>query len=311
MVMDRVLRFFLALSFVGCASHTDQPHPDAERWASMEHPPGSRHLQEHRVTNASYWRHGYVDASLTRWIGLGNTGVANEEHRHLHLKDFERDPNSEERHQRHQFVDCPFHVIDVHWRDSHELWVLGRRDDGVEVVERWEFRRQAGGWNAKRSSARTRIGHPLPVVQPPVVSIVGGELVPPRFRTEPLTYRRTLMYAAEPGVAIVDYDVDPDGRYLLVVDDDFGIRQVLANGHLATLRIPGSSTLPTGTTRIDSISIGCDANLGRVLIVRAGTLDFIGLYVDADNDGVFEGFEAMNKKSFDAFPFAWLAQGEY
>lgn len=176
-------------------------------------------------------------------------------------------------------------------RESHEVYVLGD-DGGTTVIERWEHEIPNGAWYIRSNAVTTPIGVAAPVPAAPTIAVMGGNTVGQDQRTTSLQQRRLPVFRGVFPHRLTSMEIDPEGRYLLLgTSDPHDVYQlslvnpVLGAPVLEQKEIPALKHLGPGY-------LAHHVTLGRLLVMQGLVPGVPGssrlLWVDADNDGVFE-----------------------
>lgn len=186
------------------------------------------------------------------------------------------------------FIDC------VATRFADELFVGGKTARGWGVIERWERLVPDG---TPSTSLRLPGPNPDPIGSPTQPAFfqrdfVGGSSIPLPTRGNARGYRRTEIALGD-DVPVPDVmNVDPEGRFLLYVDEASTLQQVdlLADPPTVTELYTVGELSPLANACY--FAIYQHATYGRFWIVRTsacGGSDDAILF-DHDNDGVFDEF---------------------
>lgn len=179
--------------------------------------------------------------------------------------------------------------------------MCGVDEEGVEIVESWTVEVPPGGWVVTRLVSTAAIGRPVDTPSPSV-SLNGSPFLHPASRGESRVVRRELFRSSDLG-GILSVQVDPDGRYLLLLTRDRKLHQVAMDGapvappvDLASLFEGYESTLLVG--------VRDHARLGRVYSVGPGIFRLL-LLIDAENDGVLDSWLDLTHEQYQAIPDEW------
>lgn len=154
------------------------------------------------------------------------------------------------------------------------------------------------------------LGVPVPWLRPPEPAIVGGAFIPPAQRGRRQATHRTRLHRLPPGQSITDCTIDPDGRFALF-SDGAAVFRVFLDGQSDPLLVRGTDSLPIGSSRLNDISFSHHRTMGRLVRLRASPVDYRGLLVDADNDGVYENLLKFDAETIKELPAGWMLQGSY
>ena len=233
-----------------------------------------------------------------------------EETQSLFIENTEVDPSSGQSYAYTLEFQASFVVTDVRYRCANDFLVIGRESRGAIVLERWLVVVPDGGWDAARAVADTGLGVPVPWLQPPQASIVGGTFIPPAERDVRPTTRRTRLHRVPVGESIYAATFDPDARFALFTDGT-GVYRVSLDGATDPELVPGTDALPIGAFPLSDVSYSHHRTLGRFVRLRATPVDYEGLLVDADNDGVFEDLWEFDADTIKTLPAGWMLPGSY
>lgn len=236
--------------------------------------------------------------------------ILGEETQALFVENTEVDPSSGQSYAYTLEFQASFVVTDVRYRCANDFLVIGREPRGAIVLERWLVVVPDGGWDAARAVADTGLGVPVPWLQPPQASIVGGTFIPPAERDVRPTTRRTRLHRVPVGESIYAATFDPDARFALFTDGT-GVYRVSLDGATDPELVPGTDALPIGAFPLSDVSYSHHRTLGRFVRLRATPVDYRGLLVDADNDGVFEDLWEFDADTIKTLPAGWMLPGSY
>lgn len=180
--------------------------------------------------------------------------------------------------------------IDYSPRSGEDFFVLSAVRHGATLIERWQLNASQGKRVVARPVASTPIGAPLPEWQRQAEVLIQDV---PRSEGEfdggPSLDRVKIETGSSDNVHR-DLVADPDGRYLVVLDTKAFRRIDLRDNSSTT--IVALDELPAAAAKIDSLFFRHHADLGRLLFARTRgsepELDFRLIFIDRDNDGVFE-----------------------
>ena len=233
-----------------------------------------------------------------------------EEPQSLFIENTEVDPSSGQSYAYTLEFQASFVVTDVRYRCANDFRVIGRGSRGAIVLDRWLVVVPDGGWDAARAVADTGLGVPVPWLQPPQASIVGGTFIPPAERDVRPTTRRTRLHRVPVGESIYAATFDPDARFALFTDGT-GVYRVSLDGATDPELVPGTDALPIGAFPLSDVSYSHHRTLGRFVRLRATPVDYEGLLVDADNDGVFEDLWEFDADTIKTLPAGWMLPRSY
>jgi hypothetical protein len=202
-----------------------------------------------------------------------------------------------------------FDVLHVGGRGTDLLVVLGVARNGDTILERWDIGLPAGAPTAALAPAAPVVGVAVavPALQ---LGVQGGTPIPPAQRGAGPQPSRTEVYRGPSLGQDLEVEVDPNGRYALVLSRDGGAlyRIVLAEGASADL-ILDSQSAPS-LARVFGLDFYRHALLGQQVggrIKGGAPLSRIVLG-DLDNDGVFESVEELTLQECEylGLPQAWV-----
>lgn len=180
--------------------------------------------------------------------------------------------------------------IDYSPRSGVDFFVLSEAHHGTTLIERWQLNASEETLVVVRPVANTPIGTPLRERQAAVEVEAKGE---PRSEGEAdrvLSLERSTIERRTKDNPHRDLVADPDGRYLVVLDTKAFRRIDLRDNSSTTL--VALDELPEAAAKIDSLFFRHHADLGRLLFARTRgsgpEIDFRLVFIDRDNDGVFE-----------------------
>jgi hypothetical protein len=184
----------------------------------------------------------------------------------------------------------PWMPLDYSPRSGTDLFVLCATVHGWTLIERWRVKPSDGTLVVERPVASTPIGTPLPALQPRAEVRYHDKSRSDSEEDQGLSLERSTIELGVEEKLQRDLVVDPDGRYLVVLDTKAFRRIDLRDNSSTTLVALGE--LPDAAAKIDSLFIRHHEELGRLLFARTrgseSELDFRLIFIDADNDGVFE-----------------------
>jgi len=205
-------------------------------------------------------------------------------------------------------VTAPYIVDAACARHGNEFWVVGHAPTGEHIVERWDWSSLVGGYFTTLDRANTGVG--VGVRTPELcVQIAGDTYIAPPARVGSPSVNRVVVHQGPALGEVRKIEVDPDGRYLMLLVRD-------ASGVTSLMQMPAtvgstSVTLLTSATISDlsktlSMTFGQHARDGRVLVLStAGETVWLK---DEWNDGVFESSGHVDGPTFDTAspPHSWL-----
>lgn len=180
--------------------------------------------------------------------------------------------------------------IDYSPRSGEDFFVLSATPHGATLIERWQLNASEGKRVVARPVANTPIGVSLPEWQRQAEVLIQDVPLPDGEFDGDLRLERVKIETGHSGNLQRDLVADPDGRYLVVLDTQAFRRIDLRDNSSTTLvRL---DELPAAAAKIDSLFFRHHADLGRLLFARTRgsepELDFRLIFIDRDNDGVFE-----------------------
>ena len=270
----------------------------------------ARILEAAPNSNPVLWAGTFRSENFTQRIRHADE-ILWEETQSLFIENTEVDPGTGQSYAYTLEFQASFVVTDVRYRCANDFLVIGREPRGATVLERWLVAVPDGGWDAPRAVADTALGVPVHWFQPPQASLVGGTFIPPGERGVRPTTRRTRLHRVPVGETIYDGTLDPDARFALFTDGS-GVYRVFLDGEAADPElVPGTDTLPIGTFPLSDISYSHHRTLGRFVRLRAAPVDYEGLLVDADNDGVYENLWEFDADTIKDLPAGWMLPRSY
>jgi len=200
-------------------------------------------------------------------------------------------------------------------RIPNELYVFGTKRNGDDVIEKWDLEEIPGAWVASRPPSALPIGTPDPSFPVFSLTLSGGSFIDPGSRIASPVGAREEIYLGSALGGVLYAAVDPDGRFLLVLD--------AAAQRLVQVPIDGSSApsvLFDSTSIPEIVEMGCiaprhEASLGRMYIMTTSRRDdSLGpesaydariVFFDYDNDGNLDDFTVQTYAQFVASDYSW------
>lgn len=212
----------------------------------------------------------------------------------------EKDPASLQWRQSTFWYGASFEVVRISPRTANDCLVLGRFRDGNTVVERWVFTPQVGSNTITRPVAPTPVGVAYNGLTRQAESVVGGTWIDPDLRSAEPSDRRIFIEAQNADNPVTMTAIDPDGRFVILMDGH-GLRQVGMNGDPIGV-IATFDQLAGDAPFVNSLSISQHVSEGRILVGRTHgynpRVDYVVVFVDHDNDGVFEHVHELDYESY-------------
>ena len=188
------------------------------------------------------------------------------------------------------------------FRTGNELYVAGRLANGDTIIERWDFPHVLGAYYSSRTSVSSTNPFGTPVTTGPLaVGIEGSTYMVPSSRVAP-TPTVTAVFSGTSLGRIAALGVDPDRRFLFVIDDASG-------GRLVQLRLTAPPTIVPIATEIQYpglINSGSprpidQSQVGRLYYMQVN--DAILWVEDPTNDAILGQASLLDFRSFYlAFP---------
>ncbi|MEW6073716.1 MAG: hypothetical protein AB1726_14120 [Planctomycetota bacterium] len=208
----------------------------------------------------------------------------------IYLWSYEQDPADLSWYSTTVSYSTSYAVRAVDARISHELYVAGQLSSGIWILERWRITPATGEYYSSRPAATGGVGAPFTTPSTDFL-IKGGTYRPPSQRQTMLSLRSELWSGL--GLStITSMAADPDGRFLLILDDQAGkVFRVKVQQSALLEALYTAAELPD---LVYAIGFGVYQHtvLGRVYEVNIGnprrTTTFTILLVDNDNDGDFD-----------------------
>lgn len=207
-----------------------------------------------------------------------------------------------EQHIWRSFESVSFRVDWVAARGPHEVYVFGHEPAGPSVIQRWELEPVPGSYVASRAVATTEIGAPWTTGDMQLsVHPNNGAYTPPALREE-AAFQRTSIYRGDGLGRTRSATIDPDGRYLLVLNTAGELHQL----ELRTTASPASTMLlqPSQSPELSGgvqLFLRQDSAGKRVCVVHPSDAepgqDFVVL-LDSTNDGSFESVEVLSSSDY-------------
>lgn len=232
----------------------------------------------------------------------------------LSIERSERSPATGAWHATRTVYTTDYRLEFVAARTTEEVYVFGLDRDGRDVVERWRLTPPNGAWTITRGAALTPIGIDHLEAAPSVLSARGGAWTSPLQRPGGSEARERI-YTGSAFGGVMYAAVDPDGRFLLVLDGDAG-----SLSRLELPDAPGQADDPTVVYEASSLPelgyMGClaprqEATMGRVYVMTTAgsdtpvTVDARLILVDVGNDGVFDGYLQVSQEEYRDAGYQW------
>tara|TARA_R110002126_G_scaffold27665_5_gene92806 strand:+ start:274 stop:1203 length:930 start_codon:yes stop_codon:yes gene_type:complete len=269
---------------------------------------------EHRADpsySTTYLHPVYYTADFCQACAIGHEDSAPGQSNLLFITNKEIDPTTGIEYTSRLEFAASFRILDVRSRCANDFVVLGTSPGGLSILERWLITPPDGSYEAQHSMSAPTNGVSIPIASPTLPTIKGGTFIPPDTRPGTDSTRRALIYKSDPGESIRDFDIDVDGRFILVLDDNDGVKQVMQDGNFVTHIVPGTENAPTGGTPLDSVTISCDAQFGRVVLIGAGSEDYVGVLIDSNNDAYFEHVQDLTSDGYSNFGISFMDREDY
>lgn len=207
--------------------------------------------------------------------------------REVRIRVFEKDPEDGKYHRWNATAQTAYDVLSIRSRHGNEFYIYGVMPDGSEILERWDLSPwRPGAYRTERLASLEPIGVGI---RPSVTKLrFTGPWVDPDLRTAPVL-TRTALAMPEGLDEVVQIEVDPEGRFLLLLTRDAQgdstlVQLDLSTNSLTTLATPISQ--PT-LGAVDRVGFADSTELGRLIVLIND--DFTEIYLrDELNDGVFE-----------------------
>lgn len=252
----------------------------------------------------------FISSELTRWVQYDHLA------RKIKVTTREQDPVSLATADHEAEYAVSYRVQFVTSRTPDELYVFGTERNGDDVVEVWSLEAIDGAWTGVRPGSGTPIGVPVQGVTPVSLDIAGGQFVHPKGRTAPLAGREEL-YSGPAFGGVLYAAVDPEKRFLLVLSADASqVHRLDLDGNSSPTVEFDASMVPL-LEEMGSIVPRHEAILGRVYVMTPSRRSEdahgpsvqsnmrIVLY-DGDNDGVFDGLDALSYEEYVAAEYTWI-----
>ena len=189
----------------------------------------------------------------------------------------------------------------------HEIYVAGQDLSGEDVVERWSFPGDPGGYRVTRSlHAGVPLGTPAPLSTATISIVGGGAYVAPRARTR-LDPVREEVYRGDAIGGTRCLVVDPEGRFLLVLSEGSALLRVRSLGPDAVVEPLLTVQEVPQLGHVSEVRVLQHPSEGRKVLLRSAPWADEAHHVllgDAENDGVFESLRAFAGRSFASSPYA-------
>lgn len=196
-------------------------------------------------------------------------------------------------------------------RTADDFFIAGRTKSGTDVVERWTVNPVAGGY---RTTKAVYSGPPAQPFQSATMITQVYELtfVPPLSRAQPTIKRSEAFSGNVNGIDVLA--ADPDGRYLLMVADEKLLKLPLQSGAgvLGAVEVLyDSQGIPELATAAPNLQVMHHSALGRTYTLLgsvAGLPTERVLFIDSDNNGVFETVASYTPLEYDSsgIPGGWI-----
>lgn len=202
-----------------------------------------------------------------------------------------------------------FGIEQVVGRTSEE-YVIGGYDEqtGETVFELWKFQTPDGSYQSRRlPEGIIPVGTEAPLTQADV-DLVGSIFIPPAERVVVSPPIRKVLYRGD-GVRIREFVVDPDGRYLVVLDDVTDNLVQISNGEINLIGDSEIVPLLEGALEPRYYQHG---TYDRILFFMTMTAypHQVLLVHDFENDGVIDFVGGVDQTEFmDSFPQTWSSAG--
>ena len=191
---------------------------------------------------------------------------------------------------------------------SNEFIVLGELQNGDLAVERWLWPKILGAYYAEFDPTVQPIGVPVRTGDT-TVEVEGGVFVEARYRFPRPDVGRSPVLALSGVGRVLAANIDPDGRFLILLrrtaSGDSVLSQVPLSPVGPIVDLVTSQQCPSLGAGSARICAGDFARQGRIHTINVGS-DIVYLS-DPNNDGVINGWNVMDVADFeDAFPhYSW------
>jgi len=186
-------------------------------------------------------------------------------------------------------------VDSVAGRGTQLLVVLGTAREGdVSILERWDLPPLTGAPTVTIAQAVIAVG--VPVATPPVsVGFHGGMWIAPAQRATQPQPVRTECYRGPKLGEDLELEVDPDGRFALILARDHGTLYQIMLREGAEPVVVYDDTSVSSLGFVHGIQTFRHATLGRQVsgLIRAPGLATI-IFYDYDNDGIFDSVDEVS-----------------
>ncbi len=202
-----------------------------------------------------------------------------------------------------------YDVQRVAGRGTHLLVVLGTARDGeLTVIERWDLTPTAGTPTLSFTQATVAVGTPVSTPAP-VSAYQGGSWILPASRPAPTAPTRTECYRGPLLGEDLEIEVDPDGRFVLVLARGQGkLYRVLLEEDTTPVVILDDSQSPS-LGYADGLQTFRHFSQGRQVsaLLKGSPLARLVLY-DYDNDGEFDHHAEYSdaEEQTQGLPEAWV-----
>ncbi len=200
----------------------------------------------------------------------------------------ERSPLDGKHYAWNMFGETSYEVRAVCARHANEFYIFGTHGSRESVLERWEIQPPSpGGMYTTRPTSRAPIG--IPATNYKTEVRFPETFVDPAQRPKPKLVR-TALPSPITNQEVAEMEVDPDGRFLLFRVLGRSGASAILQYELATgsqTRI-GDPTTDPQLAEAASMVFAHSTLEGRILCVRTSGGRYL-LFLDAENDGVFEG----------------------
>lgn len=202
-----------------------------------------------------------------------------------------------------------YEVVQVAGRGTHLFVVLGRARDGeLSVLERWDLTQPTGAPTVTLDQTSVVVGVSV-ATSPATPGFQGGTWIAPSERTAPAQPARTECYRGPLLGEDLALEVDPDGRFALVLARDQGkLYRVLLEEDAEPVVVLDDTAVPA-LAHVNGLQTFRHATWGRQV---SGFIDAPGLarliLFDYDNDAVFDQVEAVSLATLNAMnlPADWV-----
>lgn len=225
----------------------------------------------------------------------------------MDINSYEKNPSTGQLETWHLACRTAYDIRTSVSRHANELWVAGyQAATDAYIIERWRINADPGAYYSIKPAASSGIGTPIPL-STGSVAIKGGTYISVTPRTNSTQPNRSVQYM---GLhfnvsGIRDIEVDPEGRFLLVMTKSpRNIYQIPLDGSSnATLLV--TEALHPVLADAQVLQSYQNGTSGRAFV--AGKHTFTGdawlVIKDVHNDGIFDTFTTMTKSAYDSsFP---------